>query len=223
MLESKHSTGPSRLSFLDRTQDYLSSHSNDPIVRWARKHSDAPFSAGKKWLLERVQFGACMFDPHGLKTRYARLATWNGLWVNYWTQTAPKPSVARGNKDTPNPVETDNPRISSDSDSTGSASIVVKEEKESDDSTAMDGSAKIKKEKEKTHSGHHFVVLPKAAFGLVLGGSEKWEKVSINGVEDEVTAHCSLFIQGQNLEYDGLVHRVGERILGWCREFSHWE
>ena len=170
-----------------------------------------------------------MFDPHGLKTRYARLATWNGLWVNYWTQTVPKSSVTSGNEDTRSelghPVETDNPRIFSDSDSTASASIVVEEEKEGNDSTVKDGCSKTKKEKEKekTHSGHHFVVLPKAAFGLVLDGSEKWEKVSIGGVEDEVAAHCGLFIQGQNLEYDGLVHRVGEKILGWCREFSHWD
>jgi len=76
-----------RVSFLERTRDFLMSHSDDPLVRWARKHKDAPFSAGKRWILERFQFGSCMFDPVGLNSRYSRLVAWNGLWVNYWTQT----------------------------------------------------------------------------------------------------------------------------------------
>ena len=33
-----------------------------------------------------------MFDPLGLKSRYAHLVEWQGgLWVNYWTQTIPRP------------------------------------------------------------------------------------------------------------------------------------
>jgi hypothetical protein len=52
----------------------------------------------------------------------------------------------------------------------------------------------------------------------VFGGWEKWEKVVIDGADDEVAAHCGLFIREQNLEYDAFVERVGTRILGWIRD-----
>ena len=61
----------------------------------------------------------------------------------------------------------------------------------------------------------HFVALP-TGLGAILGGGEKWEKVRIDGVEDEVGAHCGLFIRDQNLEYEALVERVGQRVLRWC-------
>jgi hypothetical protein len=33
-----------------------------------------------------------MFDPSGLKVRYAKLVGWQGgMWINYWTQTNPQP------------------------------------------------------------------------------------------------------------------------------------
>lgn len=67
----------------------------------------------------------------------------------------------------------------------------------------------------KTKSGKHFIVLP-TGLGQVLGGGEKWEKVVIAGVEDEVAAHTGLFIPEQNVEYDALVDRVGRTILKWC-------
>ena len=76
-----------------------------------------------------------------------------------------------------------------------------------------------KKEKDKKTQGtHHFIVLP-TGLGQVLGGGEKWEKVLIGGVEDEVAAHTGLFIPSQNLDYDGLVERVGAKVLGWCERW----
>ncbi|KAJ7206527.1 hypothetical protein GGX14DRAFT_457179 [Mycena pura] len=59
---------------------------------------------------------------------------------------------------------------------------------------------------------HHFIVLP-SGFGEVLGGLDKWEKVVVRGVADEVAAHCGLFIPTQNLEYERFVERVGTRVL----------
>ena len=61
----------------------------------------------------------------------------------------------------------------------------------------------------------HFIVLP-TGLGRVLGGVENWERIQIGGVQDEVAAHCGLFVRGQNLDYDGLVGKVGKRVLGWC-------
>ena len=76
-----------------------------------------------------------------------------------------------------------------------------------------------KKEKDKKTQGtHHFIVLP-TGLGQVLGGGEKWEKVLIGGVEDEVAAHTGLFIPSQNLDYNGLVERVGAKVLGWCERW----
>ncbi|KAJ6625211.1 hypothetical protein B0H10DRAFT_2004126 [Mycena sp. CBHHK59/15] len=63
---------------VDKTLSFLSTHSNDPVVRWVRKHSDEPFSAGKRFIVEYFQFGSCMFDPSDLKDRYARLVAWPG-------------------------------------------------------------------------------------------------------------------------------------------------
>lgn len=63
--------------------------------------------------------------------------------------------------------------------------------------------------------GRHFIVLP-TGLSQMLGGGENWEKVMISGVEDEVAAHCGLFIRGQNEDYDGLVERVGKKVLAWC-------
>ena len=76
--------------FISGPLKFLSAHTDDPVVRWARKHSDHPFAAGKKWIAEHFQFGSCMFDVPGLKERYARLVAWDGLWVNYWTETLPR-------------------------------------------------------------------------------------------------------------------------------------
>lgn len=59
-------------------------------------------------------------------------------------------------------------------------------------------------------SPQHFITLP-------WSSKDRWLKVKIAGVEDEVAAHCGLFIRGQNLQYDDFVARVGRLVLGWVR------
>lgn len=56
----------------------------------------------------------------------------------------------------------------------------------------------------------HFITLP-------WSSKERWLKVKVRGVEDEVAAHCGLFIRSQNLEYDDFVARVGRVVLGWLQ------
>ncbi|PPR01982.1 hypothetical protein CVT24_011109, partial [Panaeolus cyanescens] len=84
-------------SLIDRFLAHVpASSQDDPIIRWLRKHAEDPVSAGKRWIIERLQFGSCMFDPSGLKYRYTRLVEWEkqgGLWVNYWTCTRRKVKV----------------------------------------------------------------------------------------------------------------------------------
>ena len=74
-----------------------------------------------------------------------------------------------------------------------------------------DTNAKPADKKRKAKKGRHFVVRPSRT------GAEKWELVTIEGVNDEVAAHCGLFIRGQNLDYDGLIGRVGQKIVDWCK------
>jgi hypothetical protein len=59
-------------------------------------------------------------------------------------------------------------------------------------------------------SPQHFITLP-------WSSKDRWLKVKIAGVEDEVAAHCGLFIRGQNLQYDDFVERVGCVVLGWLQ------
>uniref|UniRef100_D8Q000 GPI inositol-deacylase n=1 Tax=Schizophyllum commune (strain H4-8 / FGSC 9210) TaxID=578458 RepID=D8Q000_SCHCM len=77
---------------LAQADGFIASKADEPLVRWARKHRADPFGAGKTWLIDHFQFGACMFDPPGLTKRYRQLVAWNGQWVNYWTETVPKAS-----------------------------------------------------------------------------------------------------------------------------------
>ncbi|KAL1754132.1 hypothetical protein FB107DRAFT_216271 [Schizophyllum commune] len=93
---SLHSPSPSFVEraggLLAQADGFIASKADDPLVRWARKHREDPFGAGKTWLVDHFQFGACMFDPPGLTKRYRQLVAWNGQWVNYWTKTVPKAS-----------------------------------------------------------------------------------------------------------------------------------
>lgn len=59
-------------------------------------------------------------------------------------------------------------------------------------------------------SPQHFITLP-------WSSKNRWLKVKIAGVEDEVAAHCGLFIRGQNLQYDDFVARVGRVVLSWSQ------
>jgi len=72
---------------------------------------------------------------------------------------------------------------------------------------------KLKEKQNKPIPGRHFIVRP--ARIPLLGGNERWEKVVIAGADNEVEAHCGLFIRTQNLDYDGLVEKVGKRVMGW--------
>ncbi|KAI3613137.1 hypothetical protein WG66_001494 [Moniliophthora roreri] len=267
-----HSRSPSPNSLVDRTINFLSSHSDDQFVKWVRKHSDDPFSAGKQWIVEYFQFGSCMFDPSGLKDRYTRLVEWNGPWVNYWTVTLPKHKGSEGSLSASSPelgealVKENNlalmengvaDNISFDTSSTHSSQPSLSfstsskssipsmgEDQEGDEKAtkaALKEQQKAEKErlkqqkriekerakevkaaaraaareKGKEKVGRHFVVLP-TGLGAILGGGDKWEKVLIAGVDDEVAAHCGMFIPGQNLDYEGLVERVGGKVLDWC-------
>jgi len=250
--------------FISSTLNFLSAHTDDPVVRWARKHSDAPFAAGKKWIVEHFQFGSCMFDVPGLKERYARLVRWDGLWVNYWTETLPRRKtdgavvVETGseketyeerdrNNDaallengmtepstpTPKPLPLSDATSDAPSETPDTPTIELDKAAQKAERKAAEKAEKtrLKEEKnaEKALKKHreaemkakaiipprHFIVLP-TGIGRVLGGSDKWESVIIGGVQDEVAAHCGLFIRGQNLDYDGLVERVGQRVLAWC-------
>ncbi|KAJ7092853.1 hypothetical protein B0H15DRAFT_832702 [Mycena belliarum] len=261
---------------VDKTLSFLSTHSEDPLVRWVRKHADDPLSAGKRFIVEYFQFGSCMFDPSGLKERYARLVAWpGGLWVNYWTQTPPRPAKEgeHAEKIDKQEEEADNDvallqtgmtsmstedsystadsllspassfalsfashssassqhsplsPASSDAKALAKAAKAAEKERRAVEKAREKDLKKLQKQRAKEEKeargrtkgkrGHHFIMLP-TGLGKILGGAERWEKVVIGGVEDEVAAHCGLFIRGQNLDYDGLVERVGNRVLGWC-------
>jgi hypothetical protein len=91
----------------------------------------------------------------------------------------------------------------------------LKGEKAAAKSLKKQRQAELKTKKKGMIPPRHFIVLP-TGLGRALGGGDKWEAVIIGGVHDEVAAHCGLFIRGQNLDYDGLVERVGKKVLAWC-------
>ena len=246
---------------VDRALNYFSNYTDAPVVRWLRTHSDDPWSAGKRWVVEHFQFGISMFDPLGLKTRYAHLVEWRGgLWVNYWTQTVPRHvqnnqlasgqgshitmqtstemlldndsallvndmvSSGVGDKHTaPEGTNEDEDELSqssnslSHSPSSQSLGTATSQTTPQDiaKQTKQTGKSKLNEKNKQEKKGKHFIVLPKG-LGLALGGIEKWERVIIGGVDDEVSAHTGLFKPDQNLGYEDLVERVEARILGWC-------
>ena len=247
---------------VDRALSYFSNYTDAPIVRWLRTHADDPWSAGKRWVVERFQFGISMFDPLGLKTRYAHLVDWQGgLWVNYWTQTVPRavqnnqPASGQGSHiatqtSTETLLDNDNALLVNGIISSGVGDEHTAPEGTNKDelpqssnpllhspssqplgtatsqTTPRNTPKKVKqvgksnsKEKNKQEKGKHFIVLPKG-LGHVLGGVDKWERVLIGGVDDEVSAHTGLFKPNQNLGYEDLVERVEARILGWCENLK---
>lgn len=168
-----------------------------------------------------------MFDPTGLKERYVQLVGWkHGMWVNYWTQTLPRPSDSahpdregeerEGDQASYNNYGLIESGIVDSSTDNGSLSPIDKEWLRTVGKLKNPG-IKSEKVKDKVKGARHFIVLP-TGLGRKLGGAEHWEKVVIGGVEDEVAAHCGLFIRGQNLDYDGLLERVGARIIHWCEQ-----
>ena len=181
-----------------------------------------------------------MFDPLGLKSRYANLVEWQGgLWVNYWTQTIPRhrqsqPASGQGSHTTTQTsteslLDNDNALLVNGIISSGAGDENSASEETTSQTVPQDVEKQIKeaekkkvKEKKKQDKGNHFIVLPRG-IGHVLGGVDKWERVIIGGVDDEVSAHTGLFKPDQNLGYDDLVERVEARILGWCEDLAKFE
>lgn len=186
-----------------------------------------------------------MFDPLGLRTRYAHLVEWQGgLWVNYWTQTVPRqiqnqPASGEGShitaqisaqtSTTESLLDNDNALFvngiipSGAGDEHAAPEGTMSQTTPQDIEKQMQQAEKNKlKEKNKKENGKHFIVLPRG-LGHVLGGVDKWERVIIGGVVDEVSAHTGLFKPDQNLGYEDLVGRVEARILGWCEDLRNFE
>jgi hypothetical protein len=194
-------------------------------------------------VVEHFQFGISMFDPLGLKTRYAHLVEWQGgLWVNYYTQTIPRhrqnqsasgegSRITTQTSTTESLLDNDNALLANGMISSGAGDEHTAPEGTTSQATPQpeDVEKQIKeaektkvKEKNKQEKGKHFIVLPRG-LGNVLGGVDKWERVIIGGVEDEVSAHTGLFKSDQNPGYEDLLERVEARILGWCENLAKFE
>lgn len=133
-----------------------------------------------------------MFDPQGLVERYRALERWDGVWVNYWTETA-----RAGAKEDP-------PRHFIVLPSSSGLSLVGF-------NCQSSSSSKSSKDKKKNPATSQSV-------RLSPGTTSNWELVCIPGAEDEVQAHCGLFIRKFNTEYEALVERVATKIEGWVHE-----
>ncbi|KAJ4490331.1 hypothetical protein J3R30DRAFT_3653678 [Lentinula aciculospora] len=238
--------------FVGRAMKLISSHSDDALVRWARKHSNEPFSAGKRWVVEHFQFGSCMFDPSGLKDRYTNLEADSQQMLDDNDEALIGTGVANPPENPSNtvahigltashllPLSLDNtpetpvipgPKTKSEVKAHAKATekeIRAQQKERKKEEKHLEKKQKAAQKERHTHAkaatkarteekaGRHFVVLP-TGLGAILGGGDHWERVVIGGVDDEVAAHCGLFIPEQNLEYTKLVERVGLRIMEWC-------
>ncbi|KAJ2919703.1 hypothetical protein MD484_g667, partial [Candolleomyces efflorescens] len=233
--ESWKDRSPSPL--FNKAVDFLASRSkeDDPVVRWLRKHAEDPLSASKRWIVERFQFGICMFDPYGLKDRYSTLVDWNGRWINYWTYTTDRvkqhhdvdsQSITSTRQAHAEQLDNDIALLDSGIYET-TANISKQNTPGSTSDTEVSAPRRRKRDLlrkkqsdlEKTKAKptkRHFVVLP-TGLGRVFGGWENWEQVSILGVTDEVEAHTGLFIPQRNLDYTNFVIRVADKVLDWCK------
>lgn len=214
---SLRSRSPSPSSqFVDRAVSFISAYSDEPVARWLRKHADDPVSSAKRWVIEHLQFGICMFDPAGLKARYTNLVAWEatgGVWANYYTHTvkaehSPESPHAAEPMDEEEALRVNGILPAPSDTSLLSASSTAS----SDVGNPKAGTASPKRKKKR----RHFVVLP-TGLGQYLGGMDRWEEVPIAGVDDEVNAHTGIFMSHQNLEYEALVKRVADRVLEWCQ------
>lgn len=225
--------------YISQATSYIQARADDPIARWVLKHTSSTSSEGlvkasKRWVLERMQFGGCMFDPSELKERYEKLLKWGneggGIWVNYYTVTDPK-ALAKREREREREKERDTALIQS--------GLQPPEESEEE---AQKKRAKLKKSKEaqakgveeedrelEKEKGHHFNMLPSSSVFVQAGRNvfpgrvsndplDSWPRVIISGAGDEVEAHCGLFMPKMNLDYDGFVRTVGQGILGWCEQ-----
>ncbi|TFK47588.1 hypothetical protein OE88DRAFT_1811040 [Heliocybe sulcata] len=221
---SPASSSRNPLDMLDKASAFISKHADDPMIKFLRKHSDEPFSAMQRWVVEHFQFGQCMFDPAGLRDRYRALETWDGLWVNYWTETVPKPGIA---PPTEAAKEKEDEALELTTAEIGGLSLgsedqptaLTKEEEKEREKRLKKAEKELKKRRERERKAleprpaRHFIVIP----GIFNAKAKhRWLRVPIAGAEDEVQAHCGLFIKDTNLEYDSFVDRVGDLVKSWC-------
>jgi hypothetical protein len=47
----------------------------------------------------------CVFDPAGLKERYQSLVSWDGFWINYFTETLPRKVTSGESHESPSNVD----------------------------------------------------------------------------------------------------------------------
>ncbi|KAH8109003.1 hypothetical protein DFH11DRAFT_979510 [Phellopilus nigrolimitatus] len=228
---------------LERAANKLTQKADSPLVLWLRKHSDDPLSAMTAWVVEHFEFGICMFDPAGLTSRYQLLERWDGRWVNVWTQTVATGKEEEAGEGEEKEGEEDGKEgVHPETDALPSNTADLAQFAEPDATPASErAQAKARKDAEKAlrkqraqerkrggvRPARHFIVLPHARAAPAdarppllhhFGSRDKWVGVTIKGVEDEVAAHCGLFIRSQNVDYDQLVERVGGIVEGWCQE-----
>lgn len=173
-----------------------------------------------------------MFDPQGLVERYRALEGWEGDWVNYWTETAAavgakeregdgkeqegeeakavKNDEAKDKKKHKS-KQTNPPRHFIVLPSTSGLSLVgFLPSSSSSPSSSSNLKPKAKPKPTPTRSQSLSVRLSPTT-------SHNWELVRIPGAEDEVQAHCGLFIRQLNTEYELFVQRVAGRVGEWVR------
>ncbi|KAH6910671.1 hypothetical protein BKA70DRAFT_90759 [Coprinopsis sp. MPI-PUGE-AT-0042] len=228
--------------YLSQATSYIQSRADDPLARWVLKHtspadSEGLVKASKRWVLERMQFGSCMFDPPELKDRYDKLLKWGsqggGIWINYYTVTDPK-ALAKKEREKERDKERDEALIESGltppTNATAKAEQPPKKSgkiKKSKEAQAK-GVEKEEREKEK-EKGHHFNMLPSSSVFVQAGcfvfpgrvsndPVDSWPRVVISGAGDEVEAHCGLFMPKMNFEYESFVRTVGDGLLDWCEK-----
>jgi len=232
-------------------------------------------SAMSRWVVEHFEFGFAMFDYSELWERYKKLERWNGVWVNFWTETVGHDETnwdngwaqdgkwverwgtgdrralivgGRGDAVSPSVVieneferamkkATEKERKKREKEESKrreqEEKLRLKAEKQERARLKLEAEKAIKEGREPPPevrvkpadspspneqtstsndraSPQHFITLP-------WSSKDRWLKVKITGVEDEVAAHCGLFIRGQNLQYDEFVARVGRVVLGWLQ------
>ncbi|EJD08409.1 uncharacterized protein FOMMEDRAFT_151266 [Fomitiporia mediterranea MF3/22] len=219
---------------LERATNRLVQHADSPFLRWLRKHADDPLNAMSKWIIEHFEFGVCMFDPPGLRERYMALERWKGNWVNFWTEVPSRGIDKESDADQENPDDSGgeaNTFSGALPNNTADFALIANAgEKASDHASAKQRKAAgkaLRKERAKEQDqskgkastarpARHFIVLPHrrdaCSDTFRFGSREQWERVPICAVDDEVGAHCGLFIRMQNPEYEKLVERVRSAI-----------
>jgi len=93
-------------NFFNKSLQFFAKHSQDPVVKFFKKHKDNPLGAAKIWIVEHFSFGIIMFEPQELLARYKVLEHWNKPWINYWTVTVEKPVESGSHSPTPSEATT---------------------------------------------------------------------------------------------------------------------